>query len=90
MANARQAKNKAPVFELFTSSQPDADTIECLELLLRRARRGEIIGLAYAAMLKKRAYIVDIAGVAHSSPTFARGMVAALDDQLADRIHGRD
>jgi hypothetical protein len=57
-------------------------------LLLKRARRGEVIGLAYAAMLKKRAYIVNTAGAAHTSPTFARGMVAALDDQLGGRIRG--
>lgn len=69
---------------------PDAvstDTVECLQLLLRRARRGEVIGLAYCAMLKQRAYIVNTAGAAHESPTFARGMVAALDDSLSDRIH---
>lgn len=64
-----------------------SDTIECLQLLLRRARRGEVIGLAYCAMLKQRAYIVNTAGVAHESPTFARGMVAALDDSLSNRIH---
>lgn len=64
------------------------DTIECLELLLRRARKGEVIGLAYAAMLKKRAYIVNTAGTAHESPTFARGMIRALDDQLGQRILG--
>lgn len=65
------------------------DTVECLELLLRRARRGEVIGLAFCAMLKQRAYIVNTAGVAHESPTFARGMVAALDDSLSNRIHNR-
>lgn len=65
------------------------DTIECLQLLLRRARKGEVIGLAYCAMLKQRAYIVNTAGVAHESPTFARGMVAALDDALSNRIHRR-
>lgn len=64
------------------------DTVECLELLLRRARKGEVIGLAYAAMLKKRAYIVNTAGTAHESPTFARGMLRALDDQLGQRITG--
>jgi len=64
------------------------DTVECLELLLRRARKGEVIGLAYAAMLKKRAYIVNTAGTAHESPTFARGMIRALDDQLGERIRG--
>lgn len=65
------------------------DTVRCLQTLLRRARSGEVIGLAYCAMLKQRAYIVNTAGVAHDSPTFARGMVAALDDSLANRIHNR-
>lgn len=65
------------------------DTVECLQLLLRRAKRGEIIGLAYCAMLKQREYIVNTAGVAHESPTFTRGMVAALDDSLSNRIHHR-
>jgi hypothetical protein len=90
MANARLVKPRAPVLELIPSSPPDADTIECLDLLLRRARRGEVIGVAYAALLKRRAYSVDIAGQVRMNPTFARGMVAALDDQIADRIHGRD
>jgi hypothetical protein len=65
------------------------DTVECLQLLLKRAKRGEVIGLAYCAMLKQRAYIVNTAGVAHDSPTFARGMVAALDDSLSNRVHKR-
>lgn len=65
------------------------DTVRCLQTLLRRARAGEVIGLAYCAMLKQRAYIVNTAGVAHESPTFARGMVAALDDSLSERIHHR-
>lgn len=65
------------------------DTVECLQLLLTRAKRGEVVGLAYCAMLKQREYIVNTAGVAHESPTFARGMVAALDDSLSTRIHHR-
>lgn len=64
------------------------DTVDCLKQLLAQAKRGELIGMAYAAMLKRRAYIVNTAGEAHRSPTFARGMVAALDDQLAGRIRG--
>lgn len=65
------------------------DTVECLQLLLKRARRGEVVGLAFCAMLKQRQYIVNTAGIAHESPTFARGMVAALDDSLSNRIHNR-
>lgn len=64
------------------------DTVDCLKQLLAQAKRGEIIGMAYCAMLKRRAYIVNTAGEAHRSPTFSRGMVAALDDQLAGRIRG--
>lgn len=65
------------------------DTVECLRLLLARAKRGEIVGMAYCAMLKQRQYIVNTAGIAHDSPTFARGMVAALDDSLSNRINNR-
>lgn len=65
------------------------DTVECLKVLLRRARRGEVIGLAYCAMLKQKAYIVNTAGVAHDSPTFTLGMVAMLSDSLSNRIHNR-
>jgi len=70
------------------SDTVSTDTVECLQLLLRRARKGEVIGLAFCAMLKQRAYIVNTAGVAHDSPTFARGMVAALDDELGTRMRG--
>ena len=76
---------KAP-FTLVPDSV-STDTVECLQLLLKRARKGEVIGLAFCAMLKQRAYIVNTAGVAHDSPTFARGMVAALDDSLSARIN---
>lgn len=64
------------------------DTVSCLRQLLRQARSGEVVGIAYAAMLKKRAYIVNTAGTAHESVTFARGMIRALDDQLGQRITG--
>lgn len=90
------AWNRAPIREEGCSMKapfslvPDSistDTVECLQLLLMRARKGEVIGIAFCAMLKQRAYIVNTAGVAHDSPTFARGMVAALDDSLSQRIN---
>lgn len=64
------------------------DTVECLRTLLREAERGELIGIAFAAMLKKRGYIVNTAGEAHKSPTYSRGMIRALDDKLSLRIRG--
>lgn len=64
------------------------DVVEALEILLENARRGEVIGIAYAAALKRRAYIANTAGECHRSPTFTRGMLASLDDQLAGRVRG--
>ena len=64
------------------------DTVECLSQLLEHAKGGEVIGMAFACMLKRRGYIANSTGEAHRNPTFARGMVAALDDQLAKRIRG--
>jgi hypothetical protein len=64
------------------------DTVEVLETLLQHARAGEVIGIAFAAQLRRRAFIVNTAGEAHRNPVFARGMVAALDDELGQRMRG--
>lgn len=64
------------------------DTVEALQALLADAERGEIIGVAFAVMYKGRDFIVNTAGEAHRSPTFARGMVQALDDHLMQKVHG--
>jgi hypothetical protein len=64
------------------------DTVQCLEQLLDKARKGEIIGLAFAAMCRRRQYMVDTAGEAHRNLTYARGMVCALNDELGQRIRG--
>jgi hypothetical protein len=64
------------------------ETVESLEQLLTHARKGDIIGLAFAAMLKRRGFIVNSSGEAFRNPTFSRGMVSALDDKLAERVRG--
>jgi len=66
------------------------DTVVCLETLVEQARRGEIVGLAFGAILRRNNYIVNTAGEAYRNPTFARGVIAALDDELSARIHGRE
>jgi hypothetical protein len=65
-----------------------SDTVQCLQQLLKHARRGEIVGLGFVAMLKRRHYIANTAGQAHVDPTLTRGMLAALDDKLSQRIAG--
>ena len=64
------------------------DTIECLESMLDQARRGQIIGVAFVAMLKRRSYIVNTTGEAQRNPTFTLGMLHALQDRLGQRVQG--
>lgn len=75
-------------FRLVADHAPD-DVIGALEQLLHEARQGHLIGLAYAAMYKRREYIVDTAGECRRNPTFTRGMVRALDDRLALSVGSR-
>lgn len=61
------------------------ETVAALKYLLQEAERGELIGLAYAAMLKRRACLVDTTGEAYLNPIFALGMVSMLSADIADR-----
>lgn len=63
------------------------NTVEALEQLLDEAKRGEIIGLCFVAQRKRREYVTDVTGEAYRNPTFARGMLCALDDALRDMVH---
>lgn len=76
-----------PPFTLIRDSLSH-ETVDALEQLLAAAKRGEIIGVAYAAMLKQRNYIVNTAGEAYRNPTFTLGMVRVLDDELMQRVRG--
>lgn len=60
--------------------------IEALDQLRAGARSGQFIGIAFAVMEKSREYFVNAAGEARRNPTFSRGMVAALDDRLAQWV----
>lgn len=65
------------------------ETVEALGELLEQARAGELVGFAFAAILKRRRYIVNTAGECRGDPTLTRGMALALDDELRDMVHGR-
>jgi len=66
------------------------DTVEALEFLLHEAKRGQVIGLAYGAMLRRRSCIVDTAGELHTSPLFALGVVCMLSDEISGRARNVD
>ena len=72
---------------------PDAvsrDTVQALETLLELARSGDITGIAFACTMKKNRYFTNVAGYCYKNPTFTRGMVGALVDELATMIHQRN
>lgn len=64
------------------------EAVEELEHLLREAKAGRVIGLAYVAMHKAYDYSVDIAGETRRSPTLTRGMLLLLDEELAKILRG--
>lgn len=66
------------------------DVVEALETLLDLAKQGEITGIAFACTMKRMRYITNVAGYCHRHPTYARGMVAFLSDQLAGLVHRRE
>lgn len=64
-------------------------TVRALEALLAEANAGRLIGIAYVAMYSHREYGVGIDGETRRSPTFTRGMLHVLDDELAKLISER-
>ena len=47
-----------------------------------------VVGVAFGAMLRQRRYLVNCAGEACRDPTTARGILAALDDELSQMVQG--
>lgn len=66
------------------------DVIEALEILLGGAKRGDVTGIAFVCTLTKQRFITNVAGLCHRHPTFTRGMVASLDDELSEIVQGRE
>lgn len=66
------------------------DTVQALKTLLNLAEAGEITGIAFGCTMKKNRYFTNVAGYCYRNPTFTRGMVGALTDELATMIHNRD
>lgn len=75
--------------ELVPNSIP-SDLIESLELLLAASREGHITGIAYAAAMPRKRYIVSTAGTCQRNLTHTRGMLLTLIDEIGTDIRGRD
>lgn len=65
------------------------DTLEAIDTIKLGVERGEIIGLVFGVLMRGRRYAVNVAGQCASDPTFTRGMIGAIDDELRDMIQGK-
>lgn len=65
------------------AAQLSEDTIECLERLLEEAKSGQVIGIAFAALMRRRHYITHACGEVLRERVYTRGMLRELDDGLS-------
>lgn len=65
---------------------PCAETVKVTRRLYELALEGRLVGLAFGMASTNSEYWVDAVGVLERDPTLARGIVAALDDELASRV----
>lgn len=70
--------------------QISRDVVKALETLLDYARRGELTGIGFVATFRKMRYITNVAGACAKNPTFTRGALCSLSDELGALIHSRD
>jgi hypothetical protein len=82
----KRTRNGAPPPLKIVPNFVSGETVTTLESLVDRARRGEVVGIAYAALERERRYVVNVAGEAARDPTYASGMVNALGELIADDL----
>lgn len=63
-----------------------SETVAVLDYLLLEARAGRVVGIAYVVVHRCRGYSCNAVGEPRREPTFTRGMLHVLDDQLAALI----
>lgn len=59
------------------------ETMFELRTRLQDAERGDLIGIAFVAIYRANEYHVGLVGQARLAPTFTRGTLCFLDDELA-------
>ena len=65
------------------------DTVEAFEQLLAAAKSGQVVGAVFGVALRRRRYMVNSCGELARDPTLARGVIAALDDELSAMVQGK-
>lgn len=65
------------------------DLAEAFKQIAVGVDRGIITGAIFGLALKGRKYHVNVAGTLARDPTFARGICAAIDDELQGMVQGK-
>jgi hypothetical protein len=60
-------------------------TVTALEYLLDQAKQGQLIGIAFAGILRGRRPINGFSGYASQDPHFAMGVVRELNEVLLEQ-----
>lgn len=65
------------------------DTEQCVTQIMEATKAGQVLGIAFVLVLKRKRFMVNTAGAAADNPTDTRGMLCALDDELQRMVQGR-
>jgi hypothetical protein len=60
----------------------DQDTVDALADLLDKAKRGEVVGVAYVALYRGCEFSADITGSVRQNPLLSRGIASTLWEQI--------
>jgi len=86
--HAARAVNVVPL--RVVRSRVSQDTVNCLRELLKRAERGEIIGMTFCALQPDREFFYSSCGEAHRSPACDAAMASTLMYGTMRRIFGEE
>jgi hypothetical protein len=64
------------------------ETIAAAQQIAEAAMAGDVIGLGVVVMMKDRRYFVNSAGECRRNPTWTRGALRDLDDELGQLTRG--
>ncbi len=72
-----------------TKDNISRDLVDAGRQINEAIQSGNVSGMIFGCHLKGRRYIVNVAGSLARDPTLARGIAAALDDELARMVQGK-
>lgn len=88
-----RGKGSSNVVQFPGGEGPGNEALRCLQRLVTEARAapGEprLIGIAYIVLYSNDEHAADVVGEAREAPTFARGLLCELDDQLAQLMRAQ-